>query len=47
MFQKFRSIMNAGSVMGFFLQALPVAILAGAALVFAALKIPALSARKH
>ena len=39
--------MNSGSAMAFFLQALPVAILAGAALAFAALKIPALSARKH
>ena len=39
--------MNSGSVMGFFLQALPVAILVGAALAFAALKIPALSTRKH
>ena len=29
MFQKFRSIMNSGSVMGYFLQALPVAIFVG------------------
>ena len=29
MFQKFRSIMNSGSVMGYFLQALPVVILVG------------------
>lgn len=29
MFQKIRSIMNSGSVMGYFLQALPVAILVG------------------
>ena len=29
MFQKIRSIMNSGSVMGYFLQALPVAIFVG------------------
>lgn len=29
MFQKYRSIMNSGSVFGYFLQALPVAVLVG------------------
>ncbi len=45
MFQKFRSLMNSGSVFGYFLQALPVAVLVG--ILYFIIRIALLKKRKN